>query len=144
MPRFAIRRHLWTAADDWVPVRDALGRWVVVDAAGRQPMMSPDPVTRMYAAHLVAMAPALRAGAAELARRYEGDGRTFGHDHRLVQFIHGSISASFPSVDDLRRAGAETAARQLTLTEAGDDEIVPVPQRMIGERTLRLTRLRRW
>lgn len=125
--------------DDWYPVRDGTGRWIVVDAAGRQPLLDPDPVARMYAVHLAAAAPGLRAGAAEMLRRWPDARYLYGHDHRIAAHVDGSVSMSFPSPETLRAAGAFDAVRPpLELPFDGPtEEVAPGKTLLLRDRDLR-------
>lgn len=134
------RVRVFTADDDWYAVRDSRGLWIVVDSSGRQPLLDPDPIARMYAVHLAAAAPGLRAGGAELVRRYVADRPVYGHDRRILAHLDGSISMSFPSTQTALKSGAFAPIppeRELPL-DGAPEEVRPATRVLLRDRDLRL------
>lgn len=132
------RERFFTRADEWFAVRDSRGQWIVVDADGQQPLLSPDPSVRLFAVHLAAAAPALRAGAAEMVRRWPEVRGLYGYDRQISMFIEGSLSLSFPRIGDQRDAGALDAGRPRQLILLDEPEVVDVGVLPKRDRVLRL------
>lgn len=112
----------------------------MVDAQGRQPLLDPDPIARMYAAHLAAAAHGLRAGGAELIRRYLADRPVYGHDRRILAHLDGSISMSFPGTETALKSGAflPTPPPYELPLDGLPEEVTPSPRLLLRDRDLRL------
>lgn len=115
MARRAIRRRVRPPVERWQAVRDGAGRWIVVDAQGRDVLRDPDTVGRLRAAHLAAAAPGLLEALRELVRRLAYLELPYTRDSARVLWAQDEIAAAMPPADALLEAMHQRVQLELDL-----------------------------